>query len=193
MADEAANQPWGDWRRQIDVLQSMLLERGYTGLRVEMCGYDPLLAARCINLRREPTMAFFSREAQLSVKMLRKMRAEARENECRHLIVVTAEGLTPFAARELAETVGEDVVEVFKKRELAFAVTRHVRVPRHHVLSQREKEELLRRLACDDAALPKLSPQDPVAKFLQLVPGQVVRVIRTFGTLEPEVYYRVVG
>ena len=111
-----AEESWDDWQRQVEVLKVMFLERGYTGLRIEMCGYDPLLVARCTNARREPMMTFFSRESRLSVKMLRKMRVEAKENECRHILVVTAEGLTPFAARELADTLGDDAVEVFKKR-----------------------------------------------------------------------------
>ena len=64
-------------------------------------------------------------------------------------------------------------------------------MPKHHVLSHREKAELLQRLGCEGGALPKLSHQDPVAKYLHLSAGQVVRIIRSFGTLEPEVYYRI--
>jgi len=94
--------------------------------------------------------------------------------------------------RELIELESDVKVESFKKSELSIAVTHHSLVPRHTPLTKAQKAQLLSELGCKASLLPKLKECDPVARYLYLTPGTVVRIQRRIGTLEGEVYFRVV-
>ena len=83
-------------------------------------------------------------------------------------------------------------VEVFRKTELSFNVTRHSLVPCHTPLTPAEKKQLLLSLGCKATSLPKIKDSDPVIKYLGLPIGTVVAISRRFGSLEVEQYYRMV-
>lgn len=192
MNDDSDQTCWTPWQRQAEVLEIMLRERGYSHIRPIMKGNDPLLVASCRDGRDETMLCFFSTEGKLSVKTLRKIRSEGKEHSCRHILIATQEGITPFASRELVDTMADDDVEIFRRAELAFPVTRHHLVPKHELLTPAEKRDLLERIGTPASSLPKISEHDAVARYLHLTLGQVVRVSRSFGSLEPDPYYRVV-
>ena len=48
------------------------------------------------------------------------------------------------------------VLEEFKQEELLVNITRHELVPKHMVLSDTEKAELLKRYRCKESQLPKI-------------------------------------
>lgn len=64
-------------------------------------------------------------------------------------------------------------------------------MPRHEVLSDDEKRQLLGRYKVRDVQLPRIQYKDPIARFLGLQRGQVVRIIRDSETAGRYVTYRV--
>ena len=125
---------------------------------------------------------------------MRKMLTECEGAGARHLILLTPAGLTPFAARELLEIAANDRgdVEIFRKQDLCMPITHHRLVPRHTPLSSSEKKQFLAELSCKQSVLPKLKESDPVARYLHLQPGTVVKIDRRIGALESEPYFRLV-
>lgn len=71
-------------------------------------------------------------------------------------------------------------------------ITRHELVPKHEILSEKEKKELLERYKCELKHLPKILDSDPVVKALNAKPGDVIRIIRKEPMIGKSIYYRVV-
>jgi len=181
------------WATQVRVLEQMLKDRGYTAIQPIGTGLDPSLTFTC---KHDDVfvMAFITNETKVGVKSLRKLQEECQKQGGKHLILVCPDGLTPFAAKELDKQDKETLdMEVFRKDELSFCVPRHCLVPPHVALTQAEKRELLTMLGGAKAScLPKLKQTDPVSKYYHYPVGTVVRIHRRIGTLEEEIYFRLV-
>ena len=137
-------------------------------------------------------MVFMSKENKVGVRVLRKLRSESNSAGSTHCILLSLNGLTPFANKELQESDQENVVELFQKHELCMPIIHHGLVPPHIPLTKSQKAQLLQELGCKASALPKLKESDPVARYLFLRPGTVVKIQRRIGHLESEPYFRIV-
>jgi DNA-directed RNA polymerase subunit H len=73
-----------------------------------------------------------------------------------------------------------------------FAVTTHQLVPKHEVLTQDEKKEVMEMFNIDKEKLPKILDSDPVCKDIGAKKGDVLRIRRKSETAGENVYYRVV-
>ncbi|MBI2575428.1 DNA-directed RNA polymerase subunit H [Candidatus Woesearchaeota archaeon] len=71
-------------------------------------------------------------------------------------------------------------------------VKKHVLVPRHQKLSEREKDELLQRYAITTSELPRIIKTDPVLAGLNAKPGDVLIISRKSATAGASTFYRVV-
>ncbi|RLG17817.1 DNA-directed RNA polymerase subunit H [Nanoarchaeota archaeon] len=69
---------------------------------------------------------------------------------------------------------------------------KHVLVPSHRILSEKEKEELLKGKNIKLHQLPKILINDPAIKELKPKVGDVVEIIRKSPTSGETKYYRVV-
>ena len=136
---------------------------------------------------------YITEDSKVGVKTLRRIREESKRSKCSCVILLCPHGLTPFAQKEMLcdeESIGR--IDVFRKAELAFNVTKHSLVPVHTPLSPAEKKKLLVGLGNKASSLPKIKEGDPIIKYLGLQIGTVVSIKRNFGALETEQYYRLV-
>ena len=71
-------------------------------------------------------------------------------------------------------------------------VDKHQLVPKHILLTEREKEEILLRFGINLRQLPRISLEDPAIKEMNPKIGDVVKIIRRSVTAGESEYYRVV-
>lgn len=71
-------------------------------------------------------------------------------------------------------------------------ISKHELVPKHELLNEKEKEELLKHYGIALKQLPRILIADPAIKNLNGNLGDVVRVTRKSETAGQTVYYRVI-
>lgn len=129
---------------------------------------------------------------KVNVGLLRTLESSRQLGE--RIVVVGYSKPTPPAAKRMAEADMIEWCTYFTLHEVVRNVTKHHLVPRHTLVSAEDLPVLLRRWREKDANhLPVILSRDPVARYLGLCPGDVVRVQATCGTnIGVHTIYRVV-
>lgn len=71
-----------------------------------------------------------------------------------------------------------------------FDVTKHVLVPRHAKVSDKEKKELTEKYNISMRNLPKIFASDPAIQDLGAKEGDVIKIVRPSRTAGSSVFYR---
>jgi DNA-directed RNA polymerase subunit H len=72
-------------------------------------------------------------------------------------------------------------------------ILKHELVPRHEILTEAEKKELLEGMSITEKQLPKILDSDPVIKKIEAKSGDVMKITRKSQTSGETVYYRLVA
>jgi len=81
-------------------------------------------------------------------------------------------------------------VQIIGLPQLLIDIVEHIKVPHHEVIGEEEKQEVLKKYNTEDMNLPKISRDDAMAKYLGMIPGEVVKILRSSPTSGSAVYYR---
>ena len=87
--------------------------------------------------------------------------------------------------------MGPFIIEPFSQEELLINVTKHELVPKHQILKESEKLDLLKKYRVKDSQLPKIQCEDPVSRYFGAKRGDIVRIVRPSETAGRYVTYRV--
>ncbi len=82
-------------------------------------------------------------------------------------------------------------VQIISLTQLLINIIDHRDVPKHEVISEEEKKELLKKYYITDLNLPNILRNDAMAIYLGLLPGEVVRILRPSPTSGTYVSYRI--
>ncbi|PHH85126.1 hypothetical protein CDD83_866 [Cordyceps sp. RAO-2017] len=137
-----------------------------------------------------PIWVEFLTDKQFGVGQIRQFAKYVVDNNYKAGIMVTHVALSPAARKTLASVEALAKIECFMEDDLLVNITHHELVPRHVLLSRDEKAALLRRYRLKETQLPRILQKDPVARYLGLKRGQVVKIIRVSETAGRYASYR---
>ena len=83
-------------------------------------------------------------------------------------------------------------IELIPRMFPAFNLFEHAMVPKHEILSDKEREELLQKFKARTFQLPYIRVSDPAVKAVGAKPGDVVRITRNSQTAGKYFAYRFV-
>ncbi|MBT97223.1 MAG: hypothetical protein CL902_01165 [Dehalococcoidia bacterium] len=149
----------------------MLRERGYNVFIQSDGGvFDPaMIAKRGVS----QLVVYAFPDGKVGVRDTRRIVADTEAREISHAVVLYPQGITPFAKTDLLKNTTTRF-EIFHTDFFLFHLTRHVLVPEHVVLSASEKRKVADRYGIDK--LPRISVNDPVARWLDLGRGTIVKI-----------------
>ena len=130
------------------------------------------------------TCVYFHNEDRVGVKALRQWIETSTADK---IIAVSLEGPTAFTRKEAEQNCPH--VQFFLFRDLCVNITRHVLVPKHERITEKD---IPLELSPTKRELPLLWTSDKVAQYYAYAPGDLVRITRIVGTQEPVHYYRLV-
>jgi DNA-directed RNA polymerase subunit H len=120
-----------------------------------------------------------------SINRLQKVMTEA--NVERGIIVTS--GRYTHAVKQSANKKG---IELLPRTFPVFDLFEHKLVPKHEILTEEEKEQLLAQYKVHPYQLPQIKSSDPSVKAIDAKPGDILRVIRKSPTAGIHIAYRYV-
>ena len=113
-----------------------------------------------------------------------------------HSILILKNSITTFGKKALEEfNIGfpSKYIEYFEYQDLLINITKHILVPKHSILNDSEKKDLLTKYSIKrDTQLPKLYITDPIAKYYGCRKGNIVKVLRDSVASTSYLTYRIV-
>ena len=82
--------------------------------------------------------------------------------------------------------------EIFLYTEVIFNRTKHRLVPRHVVLTEAEKKDLLQTYDCKDTQIPRMVTSDFICRYFGTKPGDIFKIYRPSPSSGIYITYRVV-
>lgn len=132
----------------------------------------------------------FLPDTSVGIKQMRNFAQHLSSNNFHTGILVTNVNITPAALKIIPAVASETRIECFVEQDLLVNITHHELVPKHVLLSKEEQAKLLQRYRLKATQLPRIQVGDPVARYLGLRRGQVVKIIRTSETAGRYASYR---
>lgn len=103
--------------------------------------------------------------------------------------MIITNGRYTHAAKQNAK---KKKIELLPKTFPAFDIFAHKHVPKHEILTEEEKDQLLKQYRVHPYQLPQIKASDPAVKAIGAKASDVVRVIRRSTTAGEHIAYRYV-
>lgn len=115
-----------------------------------------------------------------------------KESDMDYMLIVSKDKLNiTFYKNVMNGNESKTKIQLFFIRELMFNPYRHELVPKHEILSKEEADHVTKLLNLKSKAqLPLIFQDDPIARYLFVRSGQVVRIVRNSSTSGLYYYYR---
>ncbi|XP_010922166.1 DNA-directed RNA polymerase V subunit 5A isoform X1 [Elaeis guineensis] len=125
----------------------------------------------------------------VKLAVIREIYMQVGKENLYGLILILQSKMTS-KAREAIKDIFKFKVETFHITELLVNITKHVLKPRHDVLTEEEKQKLLKKYNVEDSQLPRMLETDAIARYYGLQKGQVVKVTYDGELTRSHVTYR---
>jgi DNA-directed RNA polymerase I, II, and III subunit RPABC1 len=189
-----------DIYRSFQTIKEMLLDRGM----VDMTHINSISTDEFDILARQSDNNVFQVDVNEGMKIIYYMNVKFKIGELRKylqpyiadspvttLIIVFKERVNNFTPKNIDELANIDV-QVFTLKELLFNISRHELVPRHEVI--RDPTQIADLVATHNLKsklqFPIILKTDPMARYLNVQSGELVKVTRTSPSAGLSIVYR---
>ncbi|XP_003382082.1 retinol dehydrogenase 12 [Trichinella spiralis] len=121
----------------------------------------------------ENLFVYFADERKVGIKTIKNVCLRLQSENMSRAIMIVQEPMTAIARHSVADLSPKYKLEQFLEAELMVNIIRHELVPRHVIMSSKEKDELLDRYKIKEHQLPRIQSTDPVARYYGVVRGQL--------------------
>lgn len=127
------------------------------------------------------------KSGKIGVAEVRSLQKMLEEKDFEKKIFITSGSFT-WSARKEARMNG---IEYIPGELLpSFNLFEHEVVPKHEILSEEEKEKLLKKYRIEPYQMPRIKVSDPVMRLIGAKRGDVIKIIRKSATAGRSVDYR---
>ena len=127
-------------------------------------------------------------QEKVNAEMIKAVQVKAGYLGVLRAIIIVKEQ-TSLARKEQTEV--NLTLETFQLDDLQVNITHHSLVPKHSVLTDEEKLDLLKKYRIQDHQLPKIQVSDPIARYFGVTRGQVMKIVRPSETAGRYITYRI--
>ena len=124
----------------------------------------------------------------VGVRYIDQLDKAIKEVEAEEGVIVTSGKYTPAAK---VKSVDKNI-ELIPKTFPSFNIFTHKLVPKHEILTSKEKDEVLAKYKVQPYQLPWIKKSDPAAIAIGAKPGNVLKIIRDSPTAGKYISYRYV-
>jgi len=127
-------------------------------------------------------------EATVGITSINRMQKAMKEAKMEKGIMITS-GRYTHAVKQSAKKKN---IELLPRTFPAFDIFEHKLVPKHEILTEEEKKQLLTQYKVQPYQLPQIKASDPAVKAIDAKPGDILRIIRKSATAGIHIAYRYV-
>jgi len=127
-------------------------------------------------------------EGTVGIAIVNRMQKAMKEANVERGIIITS-GRYTHAAKINAKKKG---IELLPRTFPTFDIFRHELVPKHEILTSKEREQVLKEYRIQPYQLPQIKASDPAVKAIGAKPGDILRIIRKSPTAGKHIAYRYV-
>jgi len=138
---------------------------------------------------KSPIMVWYPKVPRVGVQEIQAFYKQMKNDNVDRALVIYQD-ISPWAKQCITKM--KIIMEQWKETELLVNITKHTFVPEHLPLTPEQKADLLLKYKLKDTQLPRIQITDPIARFLGLSRGQVVKITRPSETAGRYVTYRLV-
>mmetsp|Transcript_29145 Transcript_29145/g.71105 ORF Transcript_29145/g.71105 Transcript_29145/m.71105 type:complete len:147 (-) Transcript_29145:344-784(-) len=134
----------------------------------------------------------FAKTKKLSTSAISVYETKMNTHQTNRAIIIVDEKVTTMAHQAIERIGDKYTMEVFLVPELLINITKHRYVPKHTILTSKEKQALLKKYQLKETQLPRMNKRDAISRFYGLKHGQVVKISRKSETAGRYITYRIV-
>jgi DNA-directed RNA polymerase subunit H len=127
-------------------------------------------------------------ETTVGIAAINLLQKVMKEKEIERAIVIT-EGRYTHAVKQGAK---KKKIELLQKSFPVFDIFEHALVPKHEILSEEERKQLLAQFKVQPYQMPQVKANDPAVKAIGGKPGDILKIIRKSATAGEHAAYRYV-
>lgn len=131
-------------------------------------------------------------ENKVGINTVKSIASSLEDYNANHAIVLYNNSITAFAKNSIVTLLETKKVEFFMYEELMYNVTEHCLVPKHILISPKEKKTVLKTYNVSEKKIPYILSTDPVSRYYNAQPGQMFKIIRNSEVTCKSISYRVV-
>lgn len=136
-------------------------------------------------------LVVFTGPGVVKVAVIRSIAAQVVNKESLSRLILIVQNQISDKAQKAVEAFSFKV-ELFHITDLLVNITKHALKPKHRVLTDEEKQRLLKKFNLEEKQLPRMLQKDAIVRYYGLEKGQVVKVTYSGEITESHISYRCV-